>query len=163
MKSVGIAITICGVLVSSGCYTFAPTTIDGMSEGARVRATLSTAAQISLRDRVGYDRRFLDATFVEATGDTLLFSVKAAVSEREFGLQTFYQRVDVLRADVLRVDRRQIDAFRTGGLVAMLAGGATITVIRAIGDPGPGNPDGNVDPPAERASRRLKVIPDIWR
>ena len=59
----------------------------------------------------------------------------------EFGARPLYQRVDILKSHILRVDQRQMDAFRTGSILA-IGGGAVILVVKgALADRNPGQTD----------------------
>lgn len=151
------------VLLLCGCHSYVPTTTQAMPVGSHFRAMMSTEAQVALRDRIGYDSQFVEGRLVEAVGDSLLFSVRTSTSSREFGRQSFYQRLDVLRGDILRVDMRKADIVRTGVVVGMVAGGATLAVLQAFGDPGGGTDNPNGITPEERVTRWILSVPSIRR
>ena len=142
----------CVALTASlGCYTYVPATLDVVPVGARVRALISTEAELRLRDSLGLDLRALNGTLVERDDARLLFEVRTASGSRTFGGQPLYQRIALPPADVLRVDVRQVNRLRTGVLVAGLAGAAALIVAGAIGVLRPGTPDqGGGGPPELR-------------
>ncbi len=136
------------VAISPGCYKYIPATIDTTPEGAHVQALLSTEGQIALRERLRVNLRTVDGEFLEARGDTVLLSVRTTTLRDDFGNRSLYQRVDLPRSHILRIDQRQFDAIRTGGLVAVLAGGAVLLVAQVFGERNPGQvepPDGGPD------------------
>ncbi len=148
------------VAISLGCYKYTPATIDTTPEGARVQALLSTEGQIALRERLRINLRMVDGEFLEARGDTVLLSVRTTTLRDDFGNQSLYQRVDLPRSHILRIDQRQFDAIRTGGLIAVAAGGAVLIIAQVFGERNPGQVEPiNGGPDDRRATWSLLRIP----
>ena len=137
--------------LSLGCYTYVPATMNVVPVGARVRALLSTEAEVALHDSLGLDLRTLSGTLVERQDSRLLFQVRTASGSSAFGSQPLYQRIAVHPQDVLRVDVRRVNGVRTGALAVAAAGAAAVAAIVVFGwlRPGtPGQPPGG--PPEQR-------------
>ncbi len=139
ISSLAFATLMCA-LVSLGCYKYAPATFETIPVGSDVRAMLSTTAQEELRDRTGMNTAEIEGELVEK-GDRVLISVKAAEGSRMLGNDDLYQWIDVPRQGVVRLDVRQVDAVRTGGLVAALAGASVVVLRQAFGGSDPDRPD----------------------
>ncbi len=148
------------VLVS--CYTYVPATLETVPEGSRVRALISTEAQIDLERRIGLDARELEGDLVERSTDRVLLAVK--VPPPATGLATtraLRQRIDLAPRDVLRLDVRKTDGARTALLLGGIAGAATLGIVAVLegGNPGQG-PNGG-GPPPEQIVRWVVGVPLI--
>jgi hypothetical protein len=136
------------VATSVACYRYVPTTVEAVQAGDHVRAVLSPEAQRDLQDRVGIDLSILEGKLLEDNGDHVVVSVPTVKLESAFGAQSLHQNVDVRRREIARVDVRQLDKFRTFGLIGIGAGAIAFATVKAFGDGGPGSPDGpSTDPP----------------
>lgn len=140
-----------------GCYHYAPASIETVPAGTRVRATLTPAAEAELREKAAIEAATLDGTLVER-GDRLLFDVRSTTAADGAGVRALYQRVDVAPQDVVRVEVRRLDAVRTGGLIAALAGFTAFAVIQALGDPDPGSERPPNGTPPEHVAIWLPLI-----
>jgi len=139
----------CWALAASlGCYSYVPATLDAVPVGAKLRAVVSTEAELRLRDSLGLDLRALHGTLVERGDTRLLVEVRTGSGSRDFGGQPLYQRIALTPADVLRVDVRRMHRVRTGLLGAGLVG-AAVWVAAAIGILRPGTPDQGGGGPSE--------------
>jgi hypothetical protein len=134
---------------SLGCYEYAPATLEVVPVGARVRAQLSSEAELALRDSLGMDMRVLDGTLVDRAEGRLLLQVRTQSGARAFGDQALYQRIGVAPPDVLRLDIRRVNRLKTVGLVAAIAGAATVVAIKVFARRRPGTPDPGGKPPPE--------------
>ncbi len=72
-----------------------------------------------------------------------MLSVRTTTLRDDFGNQSLYQRDDIPRSHILRIDQRQSDPIRTGGLIAVVAGGAALIIAGVFGERNPGQ----VEPP----------------
>lgn len=141
------------VLASEGCYRYVPTTVETVSEGARVRAVLTPEAQQRLREIHQFDADGFEGTVVSRTGDRLSLLVSSGPMNAAFGArQVFYQQVDVGRGEIVRADIRQVDPFKTASLLAAGAAAVTAVIIASTsgGDPGTPPPTGNGPPESVR-------------
>jgi hypothetical protein len=96
---------------------------------------------------MGLNLSVFNGTLVDRQDSRLLFQVRAASGSSAFGEQPLYQRLALSPPDVLRIDVRQLNKPRTAGLVAVLAGAATLIAIKIIGHRRPGMPGGGGPPP----------------
>ena len=127
----------CGALaVSLGCYKYVPATLDTTPAGSKVQALLSVEGQVLLEERVGIYGRTVTGELVEVTGDSVLLAVPSVRAST--GLGSLYQRVYFSRSQILRIDQRQLDAARTGGLIAAAAGGLVLILSQVFGESNPG-------------------------
>ena len=148
------------IMLSTGCFSYAPATLDSTPVGGHVRAMLSTEGQIVLRDRVGIDTQFIQGELLENGGDAVLLAVRSGSISDEFGGQRpLFQRVDIPIGHILRVDQRRVDPVRTGAVVGAGAGAAILIIMRAFGDRNPGQV-GPIDVgPDERISSWILRLP----
>jgi len=134
-----------------GCYTYMPATTEAVPVGVRVRALMSTEAEVRLGDSLGLERGALRGTLLERDSSRWLIQVQMATGARAFGAQPLYQRIAVSPQDVLRVEVRRMNGVRTGVLAAVLAGAAAIVLVQGFGLLRPGTPE---PPPGGP--------PDLW-
>jgi hypothetical protein len=121
------------IVSSLGCYSYAPTTVDAVPEGAEVRALVTLERQAALRDQVGLNEEAVKGRVVEKRPDRLLLSVRTASTAEEFGSRSLYQRVEIPQADVLRVDAREVSPLKTAGIVAVTSGGIVVILLEVLG------------------------------
>ncbi len=147
---------ISAAALSLGCYTYVPVEIDQAPLQSEVRAVLSTAGEINLRERVGILGGRLEGELVERTADQLMIAVQTAGAFTSSTGEKLVQRVDIPRADVLLVEVREPSTPKTVGLLAGAVGVVTtlaIVTFNADRNPGGGNlPPGDPD---ERIGVRL--------
>ena len=150
----------CALALSLGCYTYVPTTLDVTPAGTHIQALMSTEGQIILRNRIGIDDPLLKGELLEQSGETVLMSVRSGSATDEFGMrESMYQRVDIPKSHILRVDQRQMDAFRTGSLIAAAAGAGVFLVIQATGERNPGDVPNGGGGPDERVASWILGVP----
>jgi len=135
--------------LSLGCYTYSPTTLDAVPVGTRVRALMSTEAELRLRDSLHVDMRSLDGTLVDREEGRLTFEVQTAVGSATFGGQALYQRIALAPQDVLRVDTRRLHPARTAGLALAVAGLGAFIAVETFRLLRPGSPDNGGGGPPE--------------
>jgi hypothetical protein len=124
-------------LLSMGCYTYAPATLDSIPLNSEVSALLSTEAQLSLEQRTGLNTRELRGELVERQADLVLIAVP---STGPFVGEELRQRIDVAPQDILRMEVRKPAPGRTTGLVAGFVGAGVLIVVLGTGQSNPGSP-----------------------
>lgn len=134
------------LLAVTNCYTYVPTRVEDLSVGTNVRALVSTSTARSLEERIGIAGGSLSGKLLEHTDSRLLLLVRGQGTGVRIGSSALYQRVDVAVPDVLRVEFRVLNKVRTGGLVAALLGVATVMLVQAFGESGPGSDPGTPNP-----------------
>ena len=144
-----IALGSCAIVLVLACYRYVPASLDVVPSGSAVRATLSTEAQLALRDSLGLQRPTVQGTLVERDGDHLLLAVRTDAAEWRPGAPALYQRIAVTPRDVLEVEVKRLQRGRTAGLLAVLAAAATISVIELIRRGNPGTPSSGGGGPPE--------------
>lgn len=149
------------VAMSLGCYTYTPATLDAVPTGAKVRALLSSEAEVELRRRVGLEAGLVEGRLLERNVGSVLLSVRAAERSRVPGTQSLYQRIDVARQDVLRVDVRRLDAPRTVVVAGGLTGAAVVALVLAIGEGKAGRPEVPNGGPQDSRQRFLLRLPVV--
>jgi hypothetical protein len=150
------------VVVSSGCYSYQPTTLDAVPEGAQVRALLTLERQAALRNLVGIKDNAVTGQVVEKRSDRLLLSVRTASTADGFGNRSLYQRIEIPQADVLRVDERQVSPAKTAGIAAVASGGLVVLLTQVLGgesQSGAGNGGGATSESVTGWLPRLPVVP----
>ncbi len=146
MRIVRQMLACSALAVSLGCYKYVPATLDTTPVGSKVQALLSTEGQVLLEERVGIYGRTVAGELVEVAGDSVLLAVPSVRASA--GIGSLYQRVYFSRSQILRIDQRQLDAARTGGLIAAAAGGLALILSQAFGESNPGQiepPNGGTD------------------
>lgn len=160
MRANRFALVVLAAVGGTGCYTYAPATLETVPEGARVKALISTEAQLDLERRAGIEVRELEGELVERSGDRILLSVR--VPPPPTGLSSgrpLHQRIDLAPRDVLRLDVRKIDGGRTALFAGAVAGFAAILVAIAVSASNPGDPPNGGTPPPESVVGWLIGIP----
>lgn len=143
-------VVLSGSAVLLGCYQYVPGSLDTVPIGARVRAQLSSEAELLLRDSLRIDARVVNGTLVDREQQRLLLQVRAASGARTFGDQSLYQRIAVTPQDVLRLEIRKVNGVKTGALAVALAGMAALLIIEITGHNRPGTPEPPPGPPPEQ-------------
>ena len=135
------ALCLWGAVLSPGCSSYVPASLDSVPVGASVRALLSTQAERVLHDSFGLDVRAVRGTLVERQDTRLLFQVRTASGSPAFGAQPLYQRIALSPRDVVRVDVKRFHRVRSASLIAAVAAATTILVIEAVRSGNPGTPE----------------------
>jgi hypothetical protein len=149
------------LVTSAGCYRYVPTTIDAVTPGDKVRAVLSTEARDNLRSTLGMDVAELEGRLLENNGDAVLLSVPSVRLDNPYGARTLHQNIDVPRQGIVRVDVREVDKFRTYGLIGIGVGAAVFITTRMFTEGEPGSPNGNGGEPPEHITGVLFRVPII--
>jgi hypothetical protein len=102
-----------------------------------------------LEERVGISGQTVTGELLEVSGDSVLLAVRSARASA--GIGSLHQRVYFSRSQILRIDQRRPDAARTGGLIAVAAGGLALILSQVIGDSNPGQ----VEPPDDGTIERI--------
>ena len=144
-----VAITGLSCIGLAACYSYVPARIETVPTGSSVRALLSAEGMRSLADRVGIDNGTLSGKLVERDAQRAMLLVAWPGTGRERGSRVLYQRVDVPLSHVARLEIRRMDKVRSGGLMAVLLGAATVIAVRAFGGGNPGSPPGGGPGPVE--------------
>ena len=147
MRIVRQMLACSALAVSLGCYKYVPATLDTTPVGSKVQALLSTEGQVLLEERVGIYGRTVAGELVEVAGDSVLLAVPSVRASA--GIGSLYQRVYFSRSQILRIDQRQLDAARTTGLIAVVAGGLALILSQAFGESIPGQ----IEPPGNGTDR----------
>ena len=124
MRIVRQMLACSALAVSLGCYKYVPATLDTTPVGSKVHAMLSTEGQMFLEERVGISGQTVTGELLEVSGDSVLLAVQSARASASIG--SLHQRVYFSRSQILRIDQRRPDAARTGGLIAVAAGGLAL-------------------------------------
>ena len=146
-------LALSGAVVLAGCYQYVPRSLDAMPIGARVRAQLSSEAELAFRDSLGIDARVVKGTLVDRNPQRVLLEVRTASGAPAFGERSLYQRVAVTPQDVLRVEFRELNRGKTSVLAVAMAGVAAFVIVELVGRNRPGAPDPSGGPPPERRVR----------
>jgi hypothetical protein len=149
------------IVVCSGCYSYAPTTLDAVPEGAQVRAIITTERQAALRSQIGMNDDTVAGEVVEKRSDRLLLSVRTASTADGLGNRSLYQRVEIPQQDVLRVDVRKVSPAKTAGIVAVTSGGVVLLLNQVLGEQNPGDSDGGGGGPPESVTGWLPRVPTV--
>ena len=142
-----------GSAVVLGCYQYVPGSLDTVPIGARVKAQLSSEAELVLRDSLGIDARVVNGTLVEREPQRVLLQVRTASGARVFGDQSLYQRIAVTPPNVLRLEVREVNRVKTGALAAALVGVAALVIVELTKHNRPGSPEPPGGPPPEQRVR----------
>ena len=146
-------LALSGAAVLVGCYQYVPASFDAMPIGARVRAQLSSEAEVAFRDSLGIDARVVQGTLVDREPQRVLLEVRTASGARAFGERSLYLRVAVTPQDVLRVESRELNRGKTSALAVALAGVAAFVILELTGRNRPGTPPPPGGPPPEQRVR----------
>lgn len=140
-RAIALALTIAFL---SGCFSYVPTQLGAVQEGAVVRVHLSPAAQVQLTQRVG--RRIedsLDGTLTGRQPSQLMLKVPIAAQQEGFFRGEIAQDIQIAEPDVLGIDVRRFSHAKTALLVGGAAAGAGALIAFIVsnskgGSVGPG-------------------------
>lgn len=131
---------ICAALawvLGLGCYRDVPTALDHAPPGSSVRALIvvdgTTASPFGRRPGRSADREqlIIQGTLVQRDSARVDFLVPATRTAASLAYGPVDQLISVARQDVLRVALRRLDAKRTAGLIALIAGATVVAVFTA--------------------------------
>lgn len=134
------ALLLAATVAAPGCYTFTPSSPQEVGPGQSVRLRLAADAAMAYQDLRLADPRMLEGTLVEQGPDGMVLEAEVGVGSDLRGSRILMQRVTVPATGVLEVDLKELNAFRTGALIA--GGGAALLAIVLNADGGGGGEDG---------------------
>ena len=112
-----------------GCYTYVPADLAAVPLGSHLRAVVDQTTADRLQAAYGTSGTTLDGRLVARDGDVLTLSVPSVPLGSPLGTHALYQQVPVAVPDVVGAERRRLNGFRTG--VVLAAGAAAVGVIAA--------------------------------
>lgn len=139
-------------LVTSGCYTFTPTTIAEVAPGQEVRLRIDAPTAALLQDVRLPGPRLLDGTFLRRSADVVVVEASVGTASDLRGARVLVQEVDVPLSGIAMVEIKTLDRLRTGALVvgggaAVLAALLNFSAIRGSdGDSGGNAPESQAIP-----------------
>jgi len=120
-----------------GCYRDVPTALDQVPPGSSVRAqivvhgTMRSPSGPRPDPSTGRESLTIQGTLVERDRDRVVFQVPALRTAAQLAYDPVHQRISVARQDVLHIALRRLDAKRTGGIVALIAGATVVAILTA--------------------------------
>lgn len=145
------------VLVSAACYAYRPASLEGLRAGTDVRARISSAEADRLRSVLGREDRVLDGKVAGADGEGLLLSVPMATSSGVAYTGRMRQRLRIPQTEIVELEVRQLERWKTGGLVA--AGALLLGLLVADQF---ANDSQTTDPPPTRPRGNDDLVPVRW-
>jgi hypothetical protein len=115
----------CAAALLSGCFTYIPTQLGSVPQGAQIRVHLSPATQVALSTQT--NRRIediLEGTLTGRQQDRLTLDVPIAAQQQGFFQSAIAQKVEVPEPGVVGIDVRRFSTSRTALLIG---GGAAVT------------------------------------
>lgn len=132
-----------GALLTTGCFSYRPTTLEAVSPGEAIRVRISPEQADRLVDVRLTDERLVDGILVSNGGQGLLLDTTVGVSDPTRGSRALTQRITIPASEVREVETRRINWFRTGALGAAVAVGTGVVIAAALaGGGGDGDPGG---------------------
>lgn len=133
-----LAPVLFALLLSGGCYTYAPLDPARAAPGLQVRARITGTQAEQIAPLIGVtDARVLSGTIVHG-GDTLIVEVPSGARIATAGvIQSLNQRVSVPRAAIVELESRTLNRGRTAAVagVAIVVVGSYLVKALII-DPG---------------------------
>jgi hypothetical protein len=132
--------------VVGGCYHYTPIQLEEVRPTQEVRARVSLEQAERLEEILppGRDPRILEGRVVGLQSQALLLDVAVASAVQGVRVESFRQRVDLPLSQLLEVERKELDRWRTGLLLAgaavVLGSILFVTVIDPGGDRSPTDP-----------------------
>lgn len=124
--------------VLSGCYTYVPAEPEAVPAGREVRISLSREARTALPEEILAGGPFLRGRLVGRDDDSLMLYIPVVVRQEGTLAAAIGQNVRVPASEVVELQRRELDGFRTGLVVAGVVGAATgivLLIMDASGSP----------------------------
>lgn len=131
MKRIFHSLSLGFFLTLQGCYSHSVIPVEGAPMGADVRARISATEADRLQEVLGREYRVLRGEVVAEEPGSLLLEVPAVVGASG---QRLNQRVTIPKPEILELEVRELDRWRTAGLVAALAAVGGYLVAAQFGD-----------------------------
>lgn len=106
----------------SGCFSHTAVPITNVSTGADVRAHISAAEAGRLRPVLGREKRILEGQVVGEAADGIQLRVSTRVGPPGASTDRLSQIVSVRRPEILEIEVRELDRWKTAGVVALSVG-----------------------------------------
>lgn len=137
--------SLLGLLVLGGCYTFRPATVETLPPGALVRARLSPAGAEEVRSLTGDPTDRVEGSFVRLSPDSLVLEVWRTDLRSERAFAPGRMRLPLPTQHVVDVTEKRLSYGRTGAVTAALALGV-YQVYRLLAADAGGTSTGAPDP-----------------
>src|SRR5688572_9169033 len=112
-----LALVTCTVTLSS-CFSYFPATLDTVPAGDGLRVYVTPAGLAEVSELPVATGPILQGTLVRREGDGILMHIPLASREEGFYRTAIGQDVRIATRDILQVERRQINRWATGLLIA---------------------------------------------
>lgn len=116
------------LLVSAGCYKYAPIDPAELTVGSQARARVTLEQAATIGEITGSGDRVVAGEVVGLDDGSILLSVPTASVNAGLGTQLLFQRVNIPRTGIVEIETRRLDRARTGALVGIAAIAATYIV-----------------------------------
>lgn len=159
----GLATAILLSFVTSGCYTYAPSSIGDLAAGDEIRARLTGAQFDELEEHLPGSDRVLEGEVVETNADGILLEVPVTQMVRGMQVQSLRQRLAIPTQGVTEVELRALNRHRTyamSGAAALLAG--FIVWDQLLADTRRGGTGGGPPPPPEDRRTVVRIPLFVW-
>lgn len=126
-RALGLSVV---TLATSGCFRYVPAQLETTpaGEGVRVLVTRQGATELASVAEVDPDVPRVDGTVVGVEEGTLLLQVPVGRRQEGFIASNLNQMVRVPTGEILSFQRRELDGFATGALLA----GSAVVITAAI-------------------------------
>jgi hypothetical protein len=138
------------IVMVAACYRFVPTTPSDVTPPMEVRARLSDEGAERFGGPLNRDLRTIDGRLLRWDEDGAAVEIRTEMRREGFPPTTLTEVLELAPNDVTVIERRRLDAWQTGGLVAAIVGG---TVAAVLGTRTVGGGQGEPEPPDEGEAR----------
>ncbi|HYW49651.1 MAG TPA: hypothetical protein VE861_03545 [Gemmatimonadaceae bacterium] len=143
-RLVGAALACIGMVTTTGCYAFIPTTSTTLAEATPVTVKLTAGGSVALQQVLGNAVNEVEGSVLRSSADSLVVAVQNTYTTARQKFATSGTTAAIPRAYIQEVQVRTFSRKRTTlmiiGGVAVAAGAAAVATSSGSGGNGSGNP-----------------------
>lgn len=151
MRLVRTATLAAGLVLTAGCYSYAPVRVESLTPGQAVRVRLTPNEAQRLTELRRTENRLMEGTYLESSGLQLTVNTQVSRNDPMAGTRALIQTIDVPLTEVVEVEEKHFDRLKTGLVAGGLLAGVVWAILEATGPAvAPGD---NPPPPPPPESR----------
>ncbi len=109
----GILWAAAAVVLTSGCYSYAPVSLESVSPGQEIRARISAQGSDRIREQLQTESREIEGEVLSRENGQVLLNVTAALRQVGFRFEPLQQRVLLTEDELLELERKELDRRKT--------------------------------------------------
>ncbi|HET7275810.1 MAG TPA: hypothetical protein VFI91_11650 [Longimicrobiaceae bacterium] len=125
-------LALCLAVFITGCYSYSTVPFRSAPAGERVRVRISASQAADLEEVLPRQDRVLEGRVVSASGGSIMLEVPSTVASAKSTMYGLNQRITLSDSEVLELEVRELDRWKTAGVIGLVAAGATFVAVQAF-------------------------------